>query len=375
MKQQEGVTIRDIAKHCHASIATVSRAINHRPGVSDALRTTILQYAQEQGYAPDKIAQSMRSGRLDRVYIVSQCDDNGDSLFHIAARGGSDPLSGIDIQYHTFPFRHDLITELQRLETAYRPRLFVIVGPCRLKAGARFNDVHTPLMFVLSDDAPTTYPCVLSDDLQGSEAVVDSLITAGHRRIAVVTDTSDEGLPSFPTRIEGYRASLERHGLTYDPSLVQALTINYDQYFSSAEEQIQRHVLPMFQDRISASAPTPTSIFVLSDFLALTLVRVLWNAGISVPHQLSIASFGGWTVTKYIPISLQTWVQPAEDIIAATTTAISYLLQGKPFPDDLPLPSRHPDGTQGMATAVTPIEYRIPGYLRVGQSVGAPDGR
>ena len=51
-------TIREIARRAEVSIASVSRALNGKPGISDALRDKILTISREVAYQPSAAAKS-----------------------------------------------------------------------------------------------------------------------------------------------------------------------------------------------------------------------------------------------------------------------------------------------------------------------------
>ena len=46
-------TIREIARRAEVSIASVSRALNGKPGLSDALRERILAEQEKAGFVPE----------------------------------------------------------------------------------------------------------------------------------------------------------------------------------------------------------------------------------------------------------------------------------------------------------------------------------
>ncbi|MGO1260355.1 MAG: LacI family DNA-binding transcriptional regulator [Bifidobacterium mongoliense] len=73
------LTIRDIALQCHVSTATVSRALNGKPGVSPSLRTTIQDCARASGYAPNPNARSMRA--LDAAIRCSSSCATGRTVY------------------------------------------------------------------------------------------------------------------------------------------------------------------------------------------------------------------------------------------------------------------------------------------------------
>jgi DNA-binding LacI/PurR family transcriptional regulator len=84
--EQPHVTIRDIANLCRASTATISRALNNRPGVSAALRRDIMAHARRIGYTPDQTAKALRSRHSNRVYFVIPSDNNDEAFFQLPSK-------------------------------------------------------------------------------------------------------------------------------------------------------------------------------------------------------------------------------------------------------------------------------------------------
>ena len=48
-------TIKEIAKACHVSVATVSNILNKKPGASEATRELVLKTAKEMDYMPNYV--------------------------------------------------------------------------------------------------------------------------------------------------------------------------------------------------------------------------------------------------------------------------------------------------------------------------------
>lgn len=55
------VSLKDIAKKANTSVATVSRALNEKPGVSEKLRNKIIDVANDMGYVPNVMAREIRA--------------------------------------------------------------------------------------------------------------------------------------------------------------------------------------------------------------------------------------------------------------------------------------------------------------------------
>ena len=65
-----GVTIKEIARVVGVTAATVSRALNGKPGVGVRVRKRIEAVAQEMGYAPDPHARALVTGRVSFLALV-----------------------------------------------------------------------------------------------------------------------------------------------------------------------------------------------------------------------------------------------------------------------------------------------------------------
>ncbi|MCG8453972.1 MAG: LacI family transcriptional regulator [Spirochaetales bacterium] len=64
------VTIKDVAKACGVSIATVNRAISDKPDVSQKTREKVLKKIDELGYIPQFMARSLVSGKTHIIGLI-----------------------------------------------------------------------------------------------------------------------------------------------------------------------------------------------------------------------------------------------------------------------------------------------------------------
>ena len=54
-------TIKEIAKACNVSVATVSNIINHKGSVGDATRERVEQVIREMNYTPNYVAKNLKT--------------------------------------------------------------------------------------------------------------------------------------------------------------------------------------------------------------------------------------------------------------------------------------------------------------------------
>ena len=66
------MTIKDIAKRSGVSVSTVSRVLNERPDVSDAIRQKVLAVVKETGYIPNNSARDLVRTRSEAIGVVTR---------------------------------------------------------------------------------------------------------------------------------------------------------------------------------------------------------------------------------------------------------------------------------------------------------------
>ena len=64
------MTIKDIAKQCGVSVSTVSRVLNNRPDVSEAVRRRVLAVVEAESYIPNNSARDLVSRQSDAIGVV-----------------------------------------------------------------------------------------------------------------------------------------------------------------------------------------------------------------------------------------------------------------------------------------------------------------
>src|SRR5690606_26634688 len=106
--------------------------------------------------------------------------------------------------------------------------------------------------------------------------VMEHLLGLGHRRIGFIFGV---GSPDLGTnRMTVYRESLAKAGLPVDESLIDRCGARIEDGYQSAL-------------RLLNQQPRPTTLLVINDWLAIGALRAAAEQGLSIPQDLSIASF------------------------------------------------------------------------------------
>lgn len=263
----KGATIREIAKAAGVSIASVSRALNGKPGISEALRAHILQISRDIHYRPSAAARALIGGKSAVVGISLGRQDIELRPYYILLyqhltlalhHQGMVPIFFACDQTPTLPERAGSAILLGDFPGDERPDFlaaqrvpFVRIGP----PGDGFS--------------------VAPDDRHGIYLATRHLIEQGRRHIAYVGD----GLGDDRHRLQGYRQALDEAGL---PECLVGVPFSYDPALTA-----YRHL-----GRFLEEAPAPLDGLVCeNDEFARGCLTALEDREIRVPEEVAVTGF------------------------------------------------------------------------------------
>ena len=64
------VTLKDVAKKCNVSLATVSKALNGHTDIGEQTADSIRQIAKEMGYLPNAMARALKTNRSNNIGVL-----------------------------------------------------------------------------------------------------------------------------------------------------------------------------------------------------------------------------------------------------------------------------------------------------------------
>ena len=65
-------TIKETAKKCGVSVATVSNILNEKPGASEATREMVLKTAEKMEYIPSYVAKSLKTRNTRSIGVIAE---------------------------------------------------------------------------------------------------------------------------------------------------------------------------------------------------------------------------------------------------------------------------------------------------------------
>ena len=319
----ERVTISDVARAAGVSVATVSKALNSRYGVSPVTARRITEVATGLGYESSLVARSLRSTRTGVLGIlVAEFEPFSTELL----KGVSGAVAGMG--YELLAYSGSLSQGRVGWERRSLSRLAgtlidgaVVVTPTELSPATAVPvvavDPHT------GPGGPTTVDC---DNARGARTATDHLIGLGHRRIAHVRGRAD--LESARLREAGYREALAAAGIPSDPDLLR----EGDYRASPATAGAVRSLLSLPR--------RPTAVFAANDLSAICTVEVAQDMGLRVPQDLSVVGFDNVPEAADCAVPLTTVAQPLREMGAQAVRMLIDLLDGRGCAPHVRMPAR-----------------------------------
>lgn len=311
--ERGGATIARIAELAGVSTATVSKVVNGRAEVAAETRAMVEGVIREHGYRRQK-----KPNRATLVELV---------LHELEGAYAMEVIKGVE----RVASEHELAVVLTELRGKHTPGRTWIEGVLTRKPAGVITVFSGPtpaqqeqlasrgIPFVLVD--PTSvpepdFPSVGTSNWSGGLSATRHLLELGHRRIAAIT-----GPPhalSSRARLDGYRAALDAADVPVDPRLIREGDFNLVDGLAHGRDLLRLDV-------------PPTAVFAFNDAQALGVYHAAHEAGLRIPHDLSVIGFDDLPPAQWAIPPLTTIRQPLSDMAAAATDMIVTLNQGEPL--------------------------------------------
>ena len=295
-------SLKDLAQECGVSVATVSKALNGQPDISEATRARVREAARRMGYVPNMAARSMKTNRTYNIGVLF-VDEQQSGLAHEYFSAVLDSFKvrveqlGYDITFINRNLGGRTMTYLEHCH--YRGVDGAVI------ACVDFNDpqvielVNSDVPVVTIDHVFNNRMAVLSDNVMGLSALVRTAYAQGHLRIAFI---HGERTAVTENRLAGFYKSCDELGLEVPDAYVREGI--YHDAARCAQETKALLALPQ----------RPTCIIFPDDFSALGGYNALTEAGLSIPEDISVMGYDGIYLSRVVKPSLVTYQQNTKSL-------------------------------------------------------------
>ncbi|MFO7680637.1 MAG: LacI family DNA-binding transcriptional regulator [Chloroflexota bacterium] len=277
------VTISQIAKMCGVSPATVSLALNNKPGISEETRSRIVAAARELGYLPSAGVSVRRARALSTIGMVVKTEPDllppANPFYSQVIVGVDDACRdmGINLLFAMLPVdRHNRpVSAPPLLVNSAVDGLLMVGAFVDETIDAILGERVPPIVLVDGYSDTESYDAVVSDNFGGAYQAVEYLIEQGHRHIGLIGSEPD-CYPSLAERRHGYLRALKEHdiGETY----LADFNVNRSQGGEETAVLLTAH-------------PEVTALFCVNDNVAVGAMQAAHRLGRQVPSDLAIVGY------------------------------------------------------------------------------------
>jgi LacI family transcriptional regulator len=310
------LTIRDVAAMAKVSQGTVSKVLNDAPGVGPETRSRVLKLIRDLDYHPDASARGLSARKTGNIGLI---------IPHTGSYSMSTaywPILLTSITESIAARNQNLLLSTARSEedadSAYRSILRgrrvdgLIVGAEQFRPKQLAELLFKGFPFVMVGKNPVVQHWHVDvDNVGGAHAMTRHLIGRGHRHIALLAGPEDHRY--VQERVEGFRTGMEAEGL--EPRVFHC---PYD------AESAGRCV-----EELLSVTPRVSALFAAAGDLTTLAIAATRELGLSIPHDLALASFDDHPFYEYFSPPITAVSQPIHELGHAAIDMLFTLMDGK----------------------------------------------
>ncbi len=302
MTKSSKITIHDLAKELNTTPATVSRALNDNPRISEKTRKRVKALAEKHNYQPNIIASNFRKGRSNTVAVV--VPNINRHYFSNAIHGIETELAKADYNVMICQTSNSPETEAKLINSLINHKVSGIIISSNKKSQnteALQKALDSEIKVVQFDNVLSNIEtsCIFNNDFEASKATVLHMLKQGYRRIALFCGRLTSNI--YQDRKSGYLAAHEEFGIKPIEELFFHQT--------NTRKEGEAAAVRILKENINIDA-----IFSTGDYAVLGASLVLKNAGIKIPQEIGLAGYANEPFTEFVTPSITSFDQNSQEI-------------------------------------------------------------
>lgn len=273
------VTLNEIAKRAGVAKSTVSRFLNEG-AVSEQTREKIQKIIDETGYVPNQFAQSLKAQRSNMVGVVLPRFDSPST---------NQVLKGIDELAYEQGYQLVLTNsnldrqrEKENLALLARQKVSGIIWIASFIDEALLQQIHrlsVPILVI--GQQIEGVPCLVHQDYEAGVKIAEHALALGHRELLYVGVTQDDNAVGVLRR-NGFIETARQAGAS--------VTFIESNFSRKLAYQQALDYLPDLEATYIAAA---------TDQIAIGIANAAQDLKLSIPDDLSLSGFGGYSESEY----------------------------------------------------------------------------
>ncbi|MCK9548652.1 MAG: LacI family transcriptional regulator [Sphaerochaeta sp.] len=308
-------TIFDVARECGYSKTTISRAFASPEMVSEKARRIIYDTARQLNYTPNAIARAMVRKQTNNLgFIVN------DQQYPVVLNPFYSPIFEGVLQtcrqrgYSVFIANEEEI-QLPTGQVYVKKQMdgVIICGKTEPRVIDEFRAQNIDVVLLNNVFDMDELVCITIDHYGGAVKAIEHLVEQGIEEIAIINGHFSPYV--YKERFRGYIDVLMRHDIETKDAFITTIEPTMEE-----AKQCARQLLSLDE--------RPRAIFATNDTIAIGVVKVALQMGLSIPEELSIIGYDDSNLSAIIEPELTTVRIDKEEMGKLAANKLIDILQG-----------------------------------------------
>ena len=278
------MTNREIAQQLGISPAALSLIINHKPGVSESTRESVLASLKEMGY--ESLIKKTPAAEISNNLCFIIYKRHGEILdlhpFFLLLMENIETHArtyGYNILLCTIDKRRPIEPQIQHVNELNSQGAIIFATEMMDDDMKAFEQIQIPMVALDNDFTRLSCNTIAINNQMGTYQAIEYLVNMGHNNIGYLQ--SSTRISSFKERHQGYQNALAHFGLTFMPEHIWE--VHY------TEEGSYRDIRNYLNE--TPARKLPDAFVCDDDTMAAGALRAFQEHGLKIPGDISIVGF------------------------------------------------------------------------------------
>lgn len=294
------VNIRDVALRAEVSVTTVSHVVNGTRFVKEDTRARVEEAVRTLGYVPSAVARSLKHNTTHTFGVL--IPNNSNPYFAEIIRGVENHCYGAGYNVILGNSNDDAERQTAYLRVLAEKRidgLVLVASHPNAALRAILRELKLPVVLLDREVPGLDCDLVEVDHLKGGLLATRHLLALGHPAVACIS--GPPALSPSSQRRAGWKSALAEAGVARrEGDLARGDFTSRGGYLA--------------MQSLLRQAPRPTAVFVCNDLMAFGAMAAAFEAGLSVPGQISVVGYDDIELAAFSTPALTTVAQPKRQI-------------------------------------------------------------
>lgn len=295
-------TIDDIAEIAKVNKSTVSRALKDSYQISEAKKKEIKEIAFKIGYTDKKAAKNQRKRKNKTVGLIAPTFDRCNYYRNIIGsveRNSKKAGYALMVAQTNYCYEDEIYFLKLFSDKQVDGLLVCLYNKDQYKAHYEIikKMISKPIIYIDTSLDLIDKSMVSIDYSLGVDLAIGYLHRLKHEKIIYLGQFMADQY-----KLGNYKNSMKKFGISFDDSCIY-----------TGEENLEYGGYVRMKEVLKDHKP-PFAMFVSHDTMASGAMKAIFEAGYSVPKDISMVSYGNNRESEYFPVPLTTISHPVEEM-------------------------------------------------------------